>query len=290
MLGRILRLTAAGAVVAASAVAIGGCGEIANTIKPPPDTANHLTVALPTAPSATYIGIYEAQALGYFKQADLDVQLQAPSSGVTDTLTPLFDYKLSVAVASEPSLMLARNRSEALVGVGALVHGPLKTVKAITVKTPAGSGKHKRARTTVRYQASNDVAVLPTSLQHRTLPAYDGLVFAVRKGTIVNHAEIIRRFVQAVARGYEAARSNPTAATQTLISTVPSLAKTRALQLTTIKMMIPSFFPAGDKIWGWQYASQWNAFGTWLTRLHMITNPNATPDASTNELLAGQGV
>ena len=47
------------------------------------------------------------------------------------------------------------------------------------------------------------------------VPTYDQLVVVVRKGTIVDHAPLIRRFVQAVARGYEAARANPVAATAT---------------------------------------------------------------------------
>ena len=53
---------------------------------------------------------------------------------------------------------------------------------------------------------------------------------------------------------------------------------------------MPYFFPAGLKVWGWQRQAQWNAFGTWLTQHHLLSNPNAISDASTNELLQGQGV
>ena len=51
-----------------------------------------------------------------------------------------------------------------------------------------------------------------------------------------------------------------------------------------------SFFPSGHHPWGWQDPKEWNAFGNWMTHNKLITNPNATPDASTNELLAGQGI
>ena len=41
------------------------------------------------------------------------------------------------------------------------------------------------------------------------VPTYDELVLVVRKGTIIDHAALVRRFVQALARGYKAARADP---------------------------------------------------------------------------------
>ena len=41
------------------------------------------------------------------------------------------------------------------------------------------------------------------------VPTYDELIVVVRKSTIVNHPDEIRRFVQALARGYESARLDP---------------------------------------------------------------------------------
>ena len=52
-------------------------------------------------------------------------------------------------------------------------------------------------------------------------------MIVVRKGSIVNDAPLIRRFVQAVARGYRAARATPTQAITNLIAAVPSLAPSR---------------------------------------------------------------
>jgi putative hydroxymethylpyrimidine transport system substrate-binding protein len=115
-------------------------------------------------------------------------------------------------------------------------------------------------------------------------------VLVVRKGSIVQHAGLIRRFVQAIARGYRAARANPADAITNLVNAVPALAPEEPLQLATLKAAMPYFFPAGLKIWGWQREAQWNAFGTWLAQNHLLSNPNAVTDASTNELLQGQGV
>jgi ABC-type nitrate/sulfonate/bicarbonate transport system substrate-binding protein len=121
-------------------------------------------------------------------------------------------------------------------------------------------------------------------------PTYDGLVVVVRKGSIVDHAPLIRRFVQAVARGYRAARANPTQAITNLITEVPSLAPQQALETAELTAAMPYFFPAGGKVWGWQREAQWNSFGSWMTQNQLLSNPNAVTDASTNELLPGQGV
>jgi hypothetical protein len=53
---------------------------------------------------------------------------------------------------------------------------------------------------------------------------------------------------------------------------------------------MPAFFPAGLKVWGYEPAAEWNAFGSWLARNHLLSNQNAITDASTNELLQAQGV
>ena len=53
------------------------------------------------------------------------------------------------------------------------------------------------------------------------VPTYDELVVVVRKDTIVNHPEVVRRFVQALARGYEAVRRDPQAAVANLVQASP---------------------------------------------------------------------
>jgi hypothetical protein len=73
-----------------------------------------------------------------------------------------------------------------------------------------------------------------------------------------------------------------------LISANPGL--DRKLQLASVRATLSSFFPSGNHPWGWQNPTQWNSFGTWMMRRHLIQNPNAIIDASTNELLAGQGI
>jgi putative hydroxymethylpyrimidine transport system substrate-binding protein len=121
------------------------------------------------------------------------------------------------------------------------------------------------------------------------VPTYDELVVVARKSTVVNHPDELRRFVQALGRGYEAVRRDPQAAVNDLVKANPGLDP--GFQLASVKATLPAFFPSDtSKPWGWMSASRWNAYGQWMLNQHLISNPNAVVDASTNELLAGQGL
>ena len=121
------------------------------------------------------------------------------------------------------------------------------------------------------------------------VPAYDELVVVVRKNTIVSHPDVVRRFVQALGRGYEAVRRDPQQAVGNLVHASPGLDP--KLQLASVKATLPAFFPSDSaNPWGWQDPKQWAAYGKWMLSHHLITTPNAVLDASTNELLAGQGL
>jgi ABC-type nitrate/sulfonate/bicarbonate transport system substrate-binding protein len=132
-------------------------------------------------------------------------------------------------------------------------------------------------------------ALLQSLLEQPSAPTYNGLVLVVRKGTIVDHAGLPRRLIQAIHRGYVAVRRDPKAAVADLIAADPGLASQKRALLATVKSLLPHFFPSGT-IWGWQSERNWNTFGTWLYNNKLIDNPNAVTDASTNELLQGEGV
>ncbi len=120
------------------------------------------------------------------------------------------------------------------------------------------------------------------------VPTYDELVVVVRQSTLMRHADEIRRFVQALARGYESVRRNPQAGIDSLLRANPGLDPT--LQGASVRATLPVFFPAGaGKPWGYQDPSQWNAYGQWMLDHHLISDPGAVLNASSNEVLAGQG-
>jgi ABC-type nitrate/sulfonate/bicarbonate transport system substrate-binding protein len=335
------RATALAAVLIG--VALAGCGEVTNTIHPSPATANHITVELSGPPNGYDVGLYEAQALGYFTQTNLNVNLQVPSTG-QDPVGMVHADQALVALSSEPTVLLHRNENEPVVSVAAVVHEPLSSITITvpaagpsggnavgltgttttttaaatstgTTKKPTKTKTTKTASTTTSAPATTtttapstttssppttttiteqDSTIWPAAMQQGLsqpkAPTYDGLVLVVRKGSIVQDAGLLRRLVQAVARGYRAARANPVAAVNNMITAVPSLAPTATLQLATVKAAIPYFFPKGLKVWGWQRQAQWNLLGTWMTAHGFLDNPNAVTDASTNELLQGQGV
>jgi putative hydroxymethylpyrimidine transport system substrate-binding protein len=121
------------------------------------------------------------------------------------------------------------------------------------------------------------------------VPTYDELVLVVRRSTLMEKPDLIRRFVQALGRGYASVRSNPAEGVASLVRANPGL--DQKLQLASVRATLPVFFPStAGKPWGWQDPSRWNAYGQWMLTNHLISNPNAVADASTNELLAGQGV
>ncbi len=123
------------------------------------------------------------------------------------------------------------------------------------------------------------------------VPTYDELVVVARESELSGgQIALVRRFVQALARGYESARSDPSAAVGNLVRANPSLSPT--LQLASVNATLSSFFPFGanaGKPWGWQDQSEWNAYGQWMIANHLISNPAAVDGAFTNEVLAGQG-
>jgi ABC-type nitrate/sulfonate/bicarbonate transport system substrate-binding protein len=313
------------AFAAAAAVLLAGCGEIKNTITAPAHTANRITVVLAGQPNGFYAGIYDAQALGFFKQTDLDVHLVIPTAG-QDPVTMVHENQALAAISSEPNVLLHRNEDQPVVGVAAIVHAPLQSIvitappggptggsgvgtgTTTTATTTTTRKKRKTATRTTTTASSTSTSTTPTTttladpgasawpaslqqlLSKPGYPTYNGLEIVVRKNSIVNNAPLIRRFVQAVARGYRAARANPSRAITNLITAVPSLAPQQTLETATLTAALPYIFPAGLKVWGYQKAAEWNAFGTWLTDNHQLTNGNAVTDASTNELLPGQGI
>jgi putative hydroxymethylpyrimidine transport system substrate-binding protein len=136
-------------------------------------------------------------------------------------------------------------------------------------------------------QAGKRPNVIP--VDQAGVPTYNELVLVVRKGTIIDRTSLVRRFVQALARGYQAARADPQGAIANLLKANPNL--NPKLQAASVKAVMPDFFAPPGRPWGWQSPTDWITFGNWMLANHLI---NARTDlvtgASDNELLAGQGL
>ena len=125
-------------------------------------------------------------------------------------------------------------------------------------------------------------------VENAGVPNYDELVLVAREGTLASQANLLRRFVQALGRGYQSVRSDPQAGVSSLVSANPALSA--KLQLASVRATLAAYFPSGaGQPWGWQNPGQWTAYGQWMLSHHLISNPATVSGASTNQLLAGQG-
>lgn len=278
------RLILAPALLACSvATGLSGCGEIKNTFKPAANSADQITVVLDATPRYNQVGIFEAQAAGYFKDSDLNVHFVSSQN----PLAEIKSGKAQIAVSNEPEVLQARNQHTALAAVGAILQGPsLQTVScAPAPKQP----KPKRGGPRPKPPAQNcKASASPAPSRFAKAPTYNAENFVVTESEIVNHAPVLRRFVQTVARGYAATKSNPAAAAHAIVSQNPGLNYSQ--QLAGVKATLPNFSAPASKPWGFQDTKAWKAFGTWLMKHKQLSNPNAITAADTNELLAGQGV
>lgn len=121
------------------------------------------------------------------------------------------------------------------------------------------------------------------------VPTYDELILVARKDTLADDGDDVRAFVQALGRGYAAARADPQAATDALVKAVPDL--DAGFALASVKASLPAFFPRdASRPFGWQDPREWDAYGRWMFEHDLIgVRPNAGSTALTNEFLAGQG-
>ncbi len=327
--------------VVVGALMLTACGAKHDTLTPTAHQAQPLNLMLDWFPNADHVGLYEALANGDFRNAGLDVHVHIPSDPATP-LQLLAAGKVDVAVSYEPELMLARERGEPLVAIGAIVQRPLTSIVSVGSEHITSTAQLKGKRvgdagipyqhaylTTILKHAGVPASsvkevnvganLVPAMLSGRVdatlgaywnyeaielrqagkrpnvihmervgVPTYDELVLVVREDEIADMANQLRRFVQALGRGYQAVRSDPQAGVDALVRANPSLS--HKLQLASVKATLSSFFPSNPKLpWGWQNASQWTAYGKWMLREHLIHNQATVANASTNQLLAGQG-
>jgi putative hydroxymethylpyrimidine transport system substrate-binding protein len=322
-------------------VVLAACGEKKDPLSASGAPAQSLNLMLDWLPNADHVGIYKALADGDFTKAGLNVHVQVPSDPATP-LQLLAAGKVDVAVSYEPELMLARDKGEPLVAIGAIVQRPLTSIVSLGSKhitSPAQLRGKKVGDAGIPYQH----AYLTTILQHAGvpvgsvkeinvgdnlvpamlggrvdatlgaywnyeaiqlrqmrrranvihmesagIPTYDELVLVTTENTLANKTNVLRRFVQTLGRGYESVRSDPAAGVAALVHANPSL-QTK-LQSASVNATLTSFFPANPKLpWGWQDQKRWTAYGEWMLNHHLISNPASVANASTNQLLAGQG-
>ena len=321
-------------VLAALALVAAGCGGKHDVVTT--KGAERLSVMLDYFPNADHVGIYRAKADGEFTKAGLDVTIRQPGQ-TTLPLKALEAGQVDLAISYEPELLLARDKGERLVAVGAIVQRPLTSIIAEGskhIKTVADLRGKRVGTAGIPYQDAYLKAILakagvagssvkttsvgfnlvPAMLsgrvdatlggywnyegvqlqqQHKSptiipvdragVPTYDELVLVARQSYLALHGALIRRFVQALGRGYESARSDPAGAAADIPST------DRKLQTAAVKKTLPAFFPSGSQPYGWMSPAQWHTFGEWMFHNRLLSHDPHAESALSNEFLAGQG-
>jgi putative hydroxymethylpyrimidine transport system substrate-binding protein len=135
-------------------------------------------------------------------------------------------------------------------------------------------------------QAGRAPTVIP--VDQAGIPTYDELVLVARQQDLATKGDRIRRFMRALAQGYEAARRDPARAVNALVRANRDL--DRRLQLASVRATLPAFFPPAGKPFGYQDPAAWQRYGAWLADNRLVTRPPNAARALTNEFLAGQGV
>ena len=321
-----------------AALGLAACGERSEPTGSP--ARQQLTVLLDWLPNADHAPIYAAQASGAFRKAGLDVRIQTPSDATTP-LKLLAARKVDLAITYEPELLLARDKGQGIVGVGALVQRPLSSLISLKdkVKAPedlagkrvgvtglpsdeaalrailakAGVDRNRVKTVDVGFNlvpsllgkkvdailgAYWNVEAVQLARQHKDpsvipidqagVPTYDELVFAAREDYVGEQGEIVRRFMQALARGAQAMRADPQMAVDALVAANKDLDPDT--QLAMVRKTLPAFFPAAGKPFGWMDAAEWTAYGDWMYDGKLLTRPTNAARALTNEFLPGQGL
>ena len=113
-------------------------------------------------PNADHAGIYAAQATGAFRRAGLDVEIQTPSDPAAP-LKLLAAGRADLAISYEPELLLARDKGQDLVGVGALVQRPLTSIMSVgsrAISRPEQLRGKKVGTAGIPYQSAYLAAIL----------------------------------------------------------------------------------------------------------------------------------
>jgi putative hydroxymethylpyrimidine transport system substrate-binding protein len=123
-------------------------------------------------------------------------------------------------------------------------------------------------------------------MEQAGVPTYDELVFVANADALDRDGPLIRRFMQALARGEHQLARNPQAGVKALVSANRDLDP--KLQSASVKATLSRFAPPRDRPYGWLDPAQWSKFGEWM-QAHGLTK-RGSAGAYTNRFLPGQGL
>jgi putative hydroxymethylpyrimidine transport system substrate-binding protein len=119
------------------------------------------------------------------------------------------------------------------------------------------------------------------------VPTYNELVIVAREEDAGERGDVLRRFLLALARGHAALREDPDSGITPLLRANREL--DRGLQRASVRATLPTFFPSGDRPFGWMDADEWAAYGRWMAENDLLKRREDPRRALTTEFLPGEG-
>ena len=121
------------------------------------------------------------------------------------------------------------------------------------------------------------------------VPTYNELVVVAREEDVHTRGRMLRRFMQALARGTRSARDDPGPGIATLLKAEPDLRP--GVVRAQVEATLPVLFPHDEaKPYGYQDPAAWNAYAEWMVDNDLLASPRGANRAFTNEFLPGEGI
>jgi putative hydroxymethylpyrimidine transport system substrate-binding protein len=123
-------------------------------------------------------------------------------------------------------------------------------------------------------------------IEQAGVPSYDELVFVANADNLEREGPLIRRFMQALARGEHRMAHNPQGGVDALVKANRDLDP--KLQGAAVRATLARFAPPRGEPYGWLDRGQWTRFGDWMQGHGLIKR--GALGAFTDRFLPGQGL
>ena len=118
------------------------------------------------------------------------------------------------------------------------------------------------------------------------VPDFYELLLVTNEDTIARKKDMVRRFVKALSRGYEAAMQDPQGSVTTLLQANPEVVQ-EDLERKGVELLVP-LWKDGTPVFGWQDPARWVAFSNWMKKRSLIKQGLIPAAAFTNEFMTAK--
>lgn len=122
---------------------------------------------------------------------------------------------------------------------------------------------------------------IPLREYDQALDFYSPVLIASEK-TIKNKSDLVKRFMDATARGYQYCIENPEAAAEVLLKSVPELNQDLVIKS---QQYLAEEYQSDAPRWGEMSEERWSNYADWMYSQQLIEKPLDSKEAFTNEFL-----